>query len=197
MQVVLHIRLWLHHGGAKVWYEGLLAPRTNYTQFLCCLCIATLQYWVCYYHCMPLSSELLYSKAGTSIETSTVVLLIEVAIYKAGTLLHGFLEGYPLRVWTWYCEVAIYKLGLELFSKVPFIIEIVVLQQLKLLYTRAGTLWFPWRIVSLYSGAAVIVVAIYILHRTENFVLQRKNLCTVLICSLSKCPFAITLMCST
>ena len=92
---------------------------------------------------MPLSSELLYSKAGTSIETSTVVLLIEVAIYKAGTLLHGFLEGYPLRVWTWYCEVAIYKLGLELFSKVPFIIEILVLQKFKLLYTRSGTLWFP------------------------------------------------------
>jgi len=55
---------------------------------------------------LPLSSELLYSRAGTLIET--VVLLIEVAMYKVGTLLHRFLEGHhPLRVW--YCEVAIYK----------------------------------------------------------------------------------------
>jgi len=47
----------------------------------------------------------MYSRDGTSIET--VVLLTEVAMYKAGTLLHSLLEGYPLRVW--YCEVAIYK----------------------------------------------------------------------------------------
>ena len=40
---------------------------------------------------LPLSSELLYSRAGTLIET--VVLLIEVAMYKAGTLLHSFLAS--------------------------------------------------------------------------------------------------------
>jgi len=53
-----------------------------------------------------LSSEFLYSRVGTLIET--VVLLIEVAMYKVGTLFHSFLVGHhPLRVW--YCEVAVYK----------------------------------------------------------------------------------------
>ena len=60
--------------------------------------------------------------------------------------------------------------------------DCIVLQQSKLLYTRAGTLLYGF-LEALYCGAAVIEVAIYILHRAENFVLlRRKNLCTVLVC---------------
>jgi len=91
---------------------------------------------------LPLSSELLYSRAGTSIET--VVLLIEAAMYKAETLLHSFLEGYhPFRVW--YCEVAIIIQGLELSFKVPFITEIVVFPTIEVAVYKSWNIpfWFP------------------------------------------------------
>ena len=45
--IVLHIRLWLHQ------HIPTSSTKLHPCSFsVVCMCIATLQYWVCYYHCL-------------------------------------------------------------------------------------------------------------------------------------------------